>query len=372
VQVGSSRLAGVGVAARVERQSRDEDVDAEGESPLRLSERHVGGRVVGIVAAAGFLVIGFQVPAFAASPTITSFTPGSGPTNCIVAVTGTAFADSSEAQTTVQFVPPTGAAVVVPDFRIVSATQIWARVPGLTPGAGYKIRITNNGGADESNSSFVSTSDAGECAPTISSLTPCSGSPGTTVVVTGMNLLRGTDPTDPTQQTEVRFFDYAAGTPDPTLAEHTIPNTDTPTQLRVIVPLGARDGPIRVTTFTAPALGQAFSTQWFMVPPPDDCPPTIIEHSRSVTLRLRRHLVARGNVTVGDAFADCAASVPVKIQRRVSGHWKTIATATTSSSGAYKKRIPDTPGKYRARAIRIVLNAGGDLCKRATSIVRIN
>jgi hypothetical protein len=75
-------------------------------------------------------------------------------------------------------------------------------------------------------------------------------------------------------------------------------------------------------------------------------------------------------VSVGDGFTACVSSVPVKIQRRVSGHWETIATATTGFSGSYKKRIPDRPGEYRARATRVVLNAGGDICKRATSAIR--
>jgi IPT/TIG domain len=336
---------------------------------MAMRGRHVTQRVVGIGLGSALLVFGFQAPAFAAPPTITSFSPGSGPTNCIVAITGTAFADSAEAQTSLQFVPPTGAPVDISEFHIISAMQIWAKVPGLTPGTSYTVRITNNGGTDETGS-FLSTSGAGECAPTITSFSPCGGPAGSTVVISGMNLLNGTDPTDAAQQTEVRFFDYATGTPDPTLARHTIPNTDTPTRLSVLVPIGAKDGPIRVTTFTTPTLGRAFSRTSFMVPPPDDCPP--VGHARSVRLSLRRHLVTQGNVTVTDAFTDCAASVPVKIQRRVAGHWKTIATATTSSSGTYRKRIRDLPGKYRVRAPRVFVNAGADVCTRATSAVRTN
>jgi len=95
-------------------------------------------------------------------------------------------------------------------------------------------------------------------------------------------------------------------------------------------------------------------------------------HSRSITLSLRKHLVARGVVSVGDGFTACAASVPVKIQRRVSGHWKAVGSTTTTSTGAYKKRIRDRVGKYRARATRVALNAGADVCSRATSPVRRN
>ncbi|HEX9123218.1 MAG TPA: hypothetical protein VF984_07650 [Actinomycetota bacterium] len=89
-----------------------------------------------------------------------------------------------------------------------------------------------------------------------------------------------------------------------------------------------------------------------------------------MTLKLKKHLVARGVVSVGDGFTACAASVPVKIQRRVSGHWKNVGSTTTSASGSYKKRIKDKTGKYRAKAPRVALNAGVDVCSVDTSPVR--
>jgi hypothetical protein len=57
-------------------------------------------------------------------------------------------------------------------------------------------------------------------------------------------------------------------------------------------------------------------------------------------------------VSVADLFTDCAASLPVKIQRRVSGDCKTVGSTTTTDAGAYKKRIRDRVGKYRARSRR--------------------
>jgi len=56
----------------------------------------------------------------------------------------------------------------------------------------------------------------------------------------------------------------------------------------------------------------------------------------------------------------------------VSGHWKTIGSTTTTATGAYRKRVPDRPGKYRAKAPKITLNAGADICSDATSPVRTN
>jgi hypothetical protein len=68
-----------------------------------------------------------------------------------------------------------------------------------------------------------------------------------------------------------------------------------------------------------------------------------------VTLKLRKHLVAKGNVTADPELAECIAGVKVKIQRKKGGAWKSVGTATTNDAGAYKKRIKDKPGKYRAR-----------------------
>jgi hypothetical protein len=89
-----------------------------------------------------------------------------------------------------------------------------------------------------------------------------------------------------------------------------------------------------------------------------------------VTLSLKKHLVAKGVVSVGDGFTACVASVPVKIQRRVSGSWKAVGSTTTTASGSYSKKIKDKTGKYRAKAPKVALNAGVDVCKGAKSPVR--
>jgi hypothetical protein len=93
-------------------------------------------------------------------------------------------------------------------------------------------------------------------------------------------------------------------------------------------------------------------------------------HSRSVTLSLKKHLRAKGVVSVGDGFTACAASVPVKIQRRVSGNWKSVGSTTTDASGSYSKKIKDKPGKYRAKAPKVTLNAGVDICSADKSPAR--
>jgi hypothetical protein len=125
------------------------------------------------------------------------------------------------------------------------------------------------------------------------------------------------------------------------------------TQITATVPT-TTTGPIKVTT---PG-GSATSTTNFTVS-------TV--HSRSVTLKLKKHLRAKGAVSVSDAFTACVASVPVKIQRKTSGGWKSVGTATTSASGSYSKKIKDKEGRYRAKAPKVILNNGADICKGATS-----
>jgi hypothetical protein len=87
-------------------------------------------------------------------------------------------------------------------------------------------------------------------------------------------------------------------------------------------------------------------------------------------LSLKKHLVARGSVSVGDAFTACVSGVPVKIQRRKSGNWKTVGSTTTSASGSYKKKVKDKEGKYRAKAPKFTPNSGVDVCTADASPAR--
>jgi len=376
---------------------------------MTLLKRHIGRRAAGIGVAAALLVLGLEAPAFAAVPTISSFAPANGPVGCVVTITGTNFdnpnvtavvfnttaaasfridsstsitavvntgtttgpihvtnasgtADSatnftvasSTCPTVTSFSPTCGPVATVvtltgtnftgatavsfnsvnaTTFTVNSATQITATVPtGATTGP---IRVTAPGGTGSSLTNFTV---ASSCV-TITSFTPTSGPVGTSVTITGTGF---------TGVTAVSFNNVNATT-------FTVVSA---TQITATVPTGATTGRIRVTTSGG---GTATSATDFTVS-------TI--HSRSITLSLRKHLVARGMVSVGDGFTACAASVPVKIQRRVSGAWKNVGSTTTTSTGSYKKRIKDKPGKYRARATKVALNSGADVCSRATSPVR--
>ncbi len=318
-------------------------------------KRHLGRRLAGVGVGAALVLIGLETPAFAVSPTITSFSPTSGPTGCVVVIRGTNFKNPIVTSVDIGGTP-------VSEFKVVSGKEIWATVAGDASGP---IHVTNASDIASGPTEFAN-ANPGDCSPTITYFTPCSGVPGLVVTIIGTNLLKrsGTTTTAP-EGGDVRFASYTA------TATHT-GTPESPRQLSVLVPPDTVDGPIRVSTFNdVDGEGAVLSGTQFVVPPPGvivDCFP----HTRSITLSLRRYLVARGMVSVGDWFTACAATVPVKIQRRVSGNWKTVASATTSSTGAYKKRIPDKTGRYRARATMVALNAGADLCSRATSPVRRN
>jgi hypothetical protein len=222
-------------------------------------------------------------------------------------------------------------------FKIVSGTEIWATVAGDASGT---IHVTSASATASSSSEFTNANPVG-CSPTITLIAPCGGVAGTVVAIVGTNLLKSSGTaTTASVGGDVRFFPYT------TTATHT-GTPDTPRQLTVVVPSDADDGRIRVSTFND-VLGEgALLGFGFIVRPPDfDC--FVIEISRSVTLRLERSVVARGVVSADNGFTTCAASVPVKIQRRVPGEWKTVRTTTTSPTGSYKRRIPDKAGRYRA------------------------
>ena len=147
-----------------------------------------------------------------AAPTITSFTPTSGPVGTSVVITGTNFTGATQ-------VAFNGTATA--NFTVDSATQITAVVPmGATTGT---ITVSTPGGTATSPTNFTVVA-----APTISSFTPASGPVGTSVVITGTAF---------TGATQVAF--------NGTAATFTV---NSATQITATVPNGATTGTITVST----------------------------------------------------------------------------------------------------------------------------
>jgi hypothetical protein len=254
-------------------------------------------------------------------------------------------------------------------FKVVSGKEIWATVAGDASGT---IHVTNASATASSATDFTNANPGG-CSPTITFVTPCGGWPGRVVAIIGTNLLKssGTATTTP-EGGDVRFAPYTDtaihnGTPE------------SPRQLSVVAPANVADGRILVSTFNDIVGEGAVLSDFFVVTPAFDC--SVFGISRSVTLHKVRSLVARGTVSVGNGFTTCAASVPVKIQRRIAGEWKTVRTTTTSPTGSYRRRIPDKAGRYRAMAPWVLRwpstpargipsGFGSPLCLRAISLVR--
>ena len=321
------------------------------------------------------MVLGLQAPASAAV-TITALSPTSGPTDCVVVVTGTGFEDFPAAQNDCRLRGPGAGPTVVnaADFFVISDTDaLGRRARRLGPGSELqRSASTNPANAPAgitSTATFLATTGAGGCAPTITSFTPTCALAGDTVVITGTNLITGPDLVGG----EVRFSPYDDRV---SIATHTVPDVDDVTSLSVIVPsgLGRRTDP-RSDRPVDTGVGSVFSTTTFLVPPPDCTPDTGNEHARSITFKIKKSGAASGVVssTEDPAFTDCVAAVPVKIQRKTSGGWKTVGKTTTDDTGSYSKKVKNKPGKQKFRALAPKVSLGDpvtDVCLKAKSATR--
>jgi len=322
-----------------------------------LFKRHIGRRVTLVGVAVALLVLGLEGPAFAAAPVISSFTPGSGNETggCVLTVTGTALDDFAVAAWTFE---PGGLAAA--DYVLASDTEAWVVAPAsLNPGVSYNLKITNSGGTSTSTGTFLATIGAGGCLPTITKIAPNCGLTNATVVITGTNLLLDGPLANDTAGGTVSFTPFTSN------AAVVPPDSDTSTTLTRFVTSDAADGPVRVTA----GGGIGFSTESFQKPPPDCV--AAAPHARSITLKLKGKLTAKGTVksTETTPFTECVATVPVKIQRKVSGSWKTVGKTTTSDTGAYSKKVKNKKGKYRALAVKTTVPTD-EVCLKAKSPVR--
>ncbi len=105
-------------------------------------------------------------------------------------------------------------------------------------------------------------------------------------------------------------------------------------------------------------------------PPPT--PGALPPFFRTVTLDLAGHLEASGRVTVEDGGPkECVSEVPVKLQRRKDGRWRTIARGLTDKSGKYLAAdILDKPGRYRVKAPFVDIAGDRDCYYGKSPVVR--
>ncbi len=264
----------------------------------------------------------------AAAPLVVVFLPVTGPTGTSVTITGTGFADSSVANG----VAFNGAAA--PSFSVDSDTQITANVPvGAMTGP---VTVTDGEGTGASAVDFVVTPSP---PPTVLLFAPSSGPIGTAITITGTGYI-GTSAV--TFNGRPASFDVTSDT-----------------EIVATVRKRTTTGPVSVTT---PG-GTGTSPTDFTVTPP-------ASHARSVSLRLRLHLVATGRVVAAGSFDACEVGVIVKIQRRGPNGWHGLGRDATGGRARYREHVGDRPGRYRTVVPRRLVNGGQDLCLRAVSPVR--
>lgn len=249
-------------------------------------------------------------------PSITSFTPTTGPAGTQVAITGTNFTGA----TAVSFGGTPAAA-----FTVANATTINATVPaGATSGP---INVTTPQGTASSATPYQVSPP-----PTITALAPATGATGTAVTLTGTNF---------TGATAVSFAGTAATF-----------QVASPTSITTTVPNGAGSGPVSVTT---PGGTGTSAT------------PFVVTHARTVTLTVAKQS-ASGKVTASDTFTKCTAGVRVTLEKRKKGGtFVTKARDVTENDGSYAFPGKRKKGKvFRVKADATTLPAG-DVCGEALS-----
>jgi hypothetical protein len=348
---------------------------------MSLGKRHIGRRVAGIGVGVALMVLGLQAPAMA-NTAVTAIAPTSGPDKCVVVITGTGFRTfQPDSANTLNFVAPDGTTKIPSlDWFSISDTEIWAVVPPtLVAGTSYTAQLTQPSGTFTAGGTFLSTGDtsAGGCAPTITSFTPTCGLKSTVVTITGTNLLSATNLDKVNSGGDV-FFRNTGGTS--TKASQPVPDLSEATSVSAIVPSDIADGPIEVRTDvdanpTTVGIQGAFSATSFLTPPPDCAPVTGNEHARAISFKITKAGKTSGAVssTEEEPFTGCVSEVPVKIQRKTSGGWKTVGKTTTDDQGNYTKKVKNPKGKQKFRALAPKVSLGDpvtDVCLKAKSAVR--
>lgn len=84
----------------------------------------------------------------------------------------------------------------------------------------------------------------------------------------------------------------------------------------------------------------------------DQPDPTEEEHPMSLSLRLRRHLIAKGTLTADDGYTPCAIGAPIGLFRfnRSTEQFSFLKETVTSSTGTWRIKVRDKTGHYIALA----------------------
>jgi hypothetical protein len=147
-------------------------------SPIDITATVPAGATTGPISVTTGNGTGASSTSFMVTPTVTSFSPSSGPVGTSVTINGTNFTGV----TSVQF---NGTAAT--SYIVNSTVKITATVPtGATTG---QISVSTGGGTGTSSTSFTVTSAS---APTITSFSPTGGRTGTRVVISGTNFTGAT------------------------------------------------------------------------------------------------------------------------------------------------------------------------------------
>lgn len=210
----------------------------------------------------------FTVTASTTMPTLTSLTPTSGPVGTMITLTGTNLTGATGV---------TVGGVAATNVSVTNSTTVTAVVPsGLSTGS-YDVKVTTPGGSATLTSAFQVTAAS---TPTVTALSPTSGGPGTTVVITGTGF---------TGATAVTFGGTNA-------ASFTV---DSDTQITAVAPAGMTAGEIDVVVTTPGGTSATSANSKF------DNTGNIADQTVTITLQGQFTLigwVGEDNMAVADAL----------------------------------------------------------------------
>ena len=232
-----------------------------------------------------------------APPTITSFTPASGPVGTSVTITGTSFTAATQV---------TFNGTSAPTFAVVSATSITATVPANATTGPLAVTTPVNTGVSTASFTVIQ-------APVITAFTPTGGAAGTVVVLTGDYF---------TAATRVTFNTTVAPT-------YTV---NSATQLTVTVPSGATTGPI---TVTGPG-GVGSSATNFLVPPAND----LCANATALACGQTLTGTTVGATATGDPTGTCTTSVNgAGVFYTITGTGANITVSTCNAGTNYDTKL---------------------------------